>query len=379
MREVLTIHGVGFLGGRGPWQDSIDRVLGPHFRCTSIKYSHYRWLGLLTAVIEPWVLGVSLLLIELLRCLHFIRLIWPWAVLAAVVSVLAARIRQGLCIRNFLEEHRRATALGIRPHVIAHSMGTKVVGSVLETYSQVRLTNLVLAGCVLPTNYPWRALIAANPDRFSQVRNEVGGRDLVPMLAGAGAKLRLLPGYGSAGSRGFDEVAGLIHTVSALSAYCAKCVILGTAVAVHNVASANFGHGSVFDSPSYAASFWLPFLWRIEPAEYASFLELCVLAEHHHEEGNWAKYSVVEQELLDREWGWADNLSLRDYIAQAVKHYPNQRLTVPAPFGQIVSKMWHDVVMASRAHQERGVGWETAIRSLNPTMAVLGSVDALLR
>lgn len=378
MQEVLTIHGVGIFGGRGPWQTAVDRVLAPHFECTAIKYSHYRWLGLLTAVIEPWLLLPGLVLVVLLHLFHVFGATWPWVVLAVAASLLAARIRHGMCIRNFVREHDRATALGVRPHVIAHSMGTKVVGTVLETYPQVRLTNVIFAGCVLPTDYPWRTLIARNARRFGRVRNEVGGRDMVPELAGLGAKLWLLRGYGAAGSRGFEEVDGLVHTVSALAAYCARCVVRTAAVAIHNVVSPHFGHGGVFDAPGYAAAFWMPFLWGIEPSEYQSFLELCIMAEHHHEQRNWVMCCVAEGELLDRDWSWTGGTTLRDFIEQAAKHYRAQGALAAAPTGQIVRKMWQDVVIASRAHQKRPEGWERAIRSLNPLTAVLGSVDAIL-
>src|SRR5260370_27686920 len=56
MRALLTIHGVGFLGGRGQWQEAIQWVIAPHFDHRPIKYSHYRWLGLMCAVVEPWAL-----------------------------------------------------------------------------------------------------------------------------------------------------------------------------------------------------------------------------------------------------------------------------------------------------------------------------------
>ena len=378
MRAVLTIHGVGTFGGRGPWQKSIDRVLGPHFKCTAIKYSHYRRLGLLTAVIEPWLLAPGIVLVLLLRWLLVLTAIWPWMILVVLLSFLGARIRHGLCLRNFLNEHTRTTSFGVGPHIIAHSMGTKLVGTVLRKYPQTRFANLILAGCVLPTDYPWQRIAVSNQDRFGFVRNEVSGRDMVPALARLGARLRLLPGFGPAGCNGFDEVVGLIHTVSSLSAFCAKCVIRGAAVAIHNVVSDEFGHSSVFDSPSYASSFWLPFLWGIEPSEYANFLELCFAAEEHHQARNWLAYSIAEQGLLDTEWGWAGNVTLRNYIRQLAKIYP-ARVTLPEiPIGQILQKVWQDVAIASRAHQQRTEEWETQILALNPVTSVLRSVDAIL-
>jgi hypothetical protein len=45
------------------------------------------------------------------------------------------------------------------------------------------------------------------------------------------------------------------------------------------------GHSGTFVSSGYAEVFWLPFLWGIEPPEYADFLKYCRVAAE-----------------LDREW-----------------------------------------------------------------------------
>ena len=378
MRVVLTLHGVGTFGGRGPWQDSVDQVLGPHFECTAIKYSHYRWLGLFTAVVEPWVLGPGILLSVLVWLLHLVTALYPWLIVSALLSVLAARIRHEMCIQHFLKESYRAVPLGMRPHVIAHSMGTKVVGTVLRTYPQTKFSNLIFAGCVLPTDYPWERINLSNASRFRYIRNEVGGRDVVPRLAALGARLHLLPGYGVSGGDGFAEVAGLIHSVAASAAVCARCVIRGAAVKIHNVICDEFGHGSVFDSESYASSFWLPFLWGIEPMEYADFLERCLQCEEHHTVGDWAACRRAEERLLDREWGWAEGMTLRKYIEEKAKSHPYYSARPVPVVGQVLRKVWQDVVFACRANQERGPGWEDKIVALHPVRAVIRGVNAML-
>jgi hypothetical protein len=82
--------------------------------------------------------------------------------------------------------------------------------------------------------------------------------------------------------------------------------------------------------------------------------------------------------LLDTVWGWAGNVTLRNYIRQLAKIYP-ARVTLPEiPIGQILQKVWQDVAIASRAHQQRTEEWETQILALNPVTSVLRSVDAIL-
>ena len=158
MRAVLTLHGIGVFGGRGPWQKPIERVLAPHFRCITIKYSHYRWLGFLSAVVEPWLLISGIAVVLLLKRWYAIHFVGAWIVGICVLSCFAARLRHRMALSYFLAQSSHRLPLGLKPHVIAHSMGTKLVGTALKEYPQVRLGNVVLTGCVLPTNYPWRGV-----------------------------------------------------------------------------------------------------------------------------------------------------------------------------------------------------------------------------
>ena len=377
MRPVLTLHGIGVFGQRGPWQNAIKRMLAPHFDCITIKYSHYRWLGFASALIEPWVAAIGVAIVLTLRLCHQIALRWPWIVLVFLISWFAAKVRQNLCVTHFLRSLRR-TPFGSRPHVIAHSMGTKVVGAVLLKYPQVRLARIVFAGCVLPVDYPCHVMTSPGAARFSHLRNEVAVRDIVPRLAQVGTKLRLLTEYGYSGSSGFSNNLDIVHTMSALSPACSTCALTGTIAPVHNVSCERFGHSSVFDAESYAAFFWLPFLWGIEPMEYSDFLELCFVAEEHHEIGNWPAYMMAERRLLERQWGWAGGKRLREYIDEVARKYPSGSPSRVPAAGRIVRKVWQDVVTGCRAHQERNIGWERQALALHPIVSVLGAVEAIL-
>jgi pimeloyl-ACP methyl ester carboxylesterase len=378
MREVLMLHEVGIFGGRGPWQRSVGRVLDPHFKCISIQYSHYRWLGFLTAVVEPRLFLPGLASLLVLRWTKVVPVLWPWLIVLFLSSVLAARVRHRWCLQDFLSKSYRSTALGGRPHLIAHSMGTKIVGSGLDKYPDTGFGNIILAGCVLPTDYPWHRIKSLDASRFVSVRNEVGRRDFVPRLAHFAAKSGLLSGFGPSGTIGFDEVVGFIHTTVAAASACAECIIGPPVAVIHNVISDQFGHSSVFDSPGYVACFWLPFLWGIEPADYSSFLRHCLDAEEHFEAGNWLQNRRAEDELLDSHWEWAGNITLRKYIAEVSECHPAWRKgNVPAT-GQIVRKVWQDFAIACHAHQERTAGWKDRIAALNPRVAVVRAVDAIL-
>src|SRR6266478_6534067 len=94
--RVLTIHGIE---SSGDWQEDA-RAFAPHFACKTIKYPHYRWLGPLMLLLEPYV----------------------FLVLGATAAVVL-----------FLKKYSSLT-------------GWIVFMSLF----------LVLVGCVLPRSFPWK-------------------------------------------------------------------------------------------------------------------------------------------------------------------------------------------------------------------------------
>src|SRR5215813_13026090 len=85
-RPLLTIHGVGTLGNMGGWEESILKVISPHFECREIKYPQFRWMGLLVSIIEPWVFFPGLVILGMInRYAGRFKSIWLWLIAAIVL------------------------------------------------------------------------------------------------------------------------------------------------------------------------------------------------------------------------------------------------------------------------------------------------------
>jgi pimeloyl-ACP methyl ester carboxylesterase len=154
-----------------------------------------------------------------------------------------------------------------RPHVIAHSLGTYLVGTMLKKFLDIRLGNVVLVSSVLPETYPWESLLKNRPDCVLNVRNEFGTMDNVTKLV---AKLQWLVGdLGASGAVGFNGDAAVIHTSKQPMADC------GSAVKVHNVPLEGYEHSTQLLGAGHAARVWLPFLWGLSPDEFWRYLEAC--------------------------------------------------------------------------------------------------------
>jgi len=81
--------------------------------------------------------------------------------------------------------------------VICHSFGTYIVGKIILMQFEVDFHKIILVGSVLSRKYPWYAL---SEDRVTAVLNEVGTRDIWPLMAKAFSW-----GYGIAGWLGFQQ------------------------------------------------------------------------------------------------------------------------------------------------------------------------------
>jgi serine/threonine-protein kinase len=83
-----------------------------------------------------------------------------------------------------------------RPSVIAHSFGTYVLGNALLRYPYLRFNRVLLCGSILPTDFPWEAII--DRGQVQAVRNEYGARDVW-----TNAAPWFIPGTGPSGLSGF--------------------------------------------------------------------------------------------------------------------------------------------------------------------------------
>lgn len=109
--------------------------------------------------------------------------------------------------------------------LLAHSFGTYITGKLLSS-AEHKFDRVALCGSVLRSDFDF----ASSTDRFSEIVNEVGCRDIWPVLA---AKLSW--GYGPTGSFGFNR---------------------GASVRDRKHAAA--GH-SYFLSREFCESFWVPY------------------------------------------------------------------------------------------------------------------------
>ena len=93
-------------------------------------------------------------------------------------------------------------------HFIGHSNGTYLLASALGQYRSLKMDRLVLAGSVVPRDYDWNKIFAAN--QVQKVRNYVADDDLVvalfPRFFETEPMRRLDNTIGSAGFNGFTAV-----------------------------------------------------------------------------------------------------------------------------------------------------------------------------
>jgi len=313
MKRVLTIHGINTAG---KWQEDIEPVLRPFFEPVRVRYRHYRWLGGLKLVLEPWVLIGFVVADGLLWWGEWLRG-WLLVVgvplgllLGVVLAVVAAPIRRKVALRSVWRQASPCMK-DKRPHIIAHSFGTYLTGTALQEYPAARVRRVVLVGCVLHASWNWATLKLRKRDAFDEVRNDWTNKDAVVWLAGWIE--RRIPGFGQAGRSGFRGDAAVVHNVDYPTALCRACNPVPGAL-VHNVDCGGLGHSDAFIGPAHAERFWLPFLWGIDPAEYGLLLDFCESAADQQELGNINRLKVVEDELLSWEWQWADRKTLKDYI-----------------------------------------------------------------
>lgn len=362
MRErVLTIHGIE---SSGDWQEDIARAFAPHFECKTIKYPHYRWLGPLKLLVEPYVLLLlgAICAVVLFTVDHSSRTGWLALLLLLLIAYLASYWRRSCAFKHVLQQ----VSSYARPddqsetHLIAHSLGTFLMGLALRKRPDVHLGRIVFVGCVLPRSFPWQKLtgLSAPQYRFIDVRNEVGQRDIV--VWSAWLMSWLIRGLGVSGLWGFRGEAAFVHTLSAPGIPCPQGV--SCSARIHNMLSEYLGHSDAFVGSGYAETFWLPYLWGIEPNEYQQFLLYCKTAAGL--ERSWSagaralgyvdpRLTAVENKLLGAEWRWC-NGSFRDYVRQEVGSKKNcseaeqQQLTALAARG-----VWQVIHLAVRARLNR--------------------------
>lgn len=310
--RVITVHGVNT---RGEWQEEVASALKMFFDFEPIKYNSYRWFRGTELVLNPFVwilLGLALAVLVHAGVLRGTATIFVAILLIVFLSVLGTYPYRHAAIQSFRKKlSAKYVSGGAPPSMIAHSFGTYLTGRALRDMSWASFDRIVLAGCVLEKDFPWKTL-QDNPPRFQEVRNEMAARDNVARMA---AWLdRLIPGFGSAGYSGFVG-SHWVHNLESANTICQSCQASPSRSLLHNVKSKELGHSDVFLGPAYAVIYWLPFLWGYDPAAYRKFLQLCFQMDRTPQQPLRKQYYQI---LRASPWGQCPSKTLDQEIQDAV-------------------------------------------------------------
>ncbi len=364
---VVTIHGIN---SAGKWQEDVSGALGVHFEFRTVKYRHYRWLGGLKLVAEPWVLALAA------ACpFAILWLPWGWVALLTIALLGAswpARKIRYICawtsVRRQLSDHLRSAP----GYVIAHSMGSHFACRAIQESSDFALWRVILVGCVAPEGFPWGDVLKRTEGtRPDAVRNEVAPMDRIVRLAQKARWWMPYALFGGAGAIGFQPISATIHDVKEPSEVCTPCQQANGPI--HNVWYNYGGHSSSFVGKAHGAIFWLPFFWGYDPAQYRLFHALSRRAHISMLEKKFDELMATQARLHATGWGGKDgslDASLRSAFAyHAVTPNATQ-------LDRAATLVWQKIVNAQQAVDRKGA--ESAALCLNPTVAVALAVEEIL-
>jgi len=244
----------------------------------------------------------------------------------------------------------------------------------------VRCSRVVFAGSVLSHDFPTALLRGRSRMPFEELRNEIGLTDLVPRVAAL--VRRLVRHLGDAGLRGFVARDGHVHGVDDPEQPCAACreAKVVPAWLIHNVRIKEFAHSDRFITPKHAIQFWLPFLWKIEIAEFVEWLELCILASYAGSPGTHGHAALAaERRILGRKWGWAGS-SIEEFVRQ---EYPGAAADMDDPVKalRVYRALWRAVARAADNADSHGDDPERMAhaRALDPRVAVQVAVGVITK
>jgi hypothetical protein len=313
---LVTVPGAR---SRSAWQDAVQRVFGPHFRCEKYLYSDYdRALGRLAIVADPWWLAAATAALMAAFLVRWPVDLYPWpeyllpvcSIACGALAIHRARIRRVDCAHRLGDW---ISKLGSKPSVVADSFGSYLVGTALRDRAEVKVRNLVLASTPLPRNYPWVPIV---PRRAARVRSEISRRDISTSV------LYVVRWFaedlGDAGSRGFDDTRAVHSTFP--DGQCAECTVTPPPAPVHNV-RLRTRRGAHLSSEAYLQQYWLPFFWNIPIPEFEDLTEL---AGRVCEFGQTQKYDEADREIdvfLTSKFSWTGGRTVEQWILSAIATY----------------------------------------------------------
>jgi hypothetical protein len=273
-KPICLIHGIE---SDGAWRDEVRNVLEPHFRCISLEHDHFLRLG-------------------------FLKIFNPWLRRRAVQHV--------------FRQYSNQVPAGALPHLIAHSFGTWISSRLMMKAHLVYFDRVIFAGSPLPEDFSWDGILTKNDEAFSDLRNEIGGQDVVIRIAGkVGRAVKFI---GAAGSRGFRIDEHLVHSLGAEPlAACQSCRKLldggRPAGRVHNV-KWDYRHSEWFVAKGHAAHLWLPYFWKIEPGEYFEFVRSCLELKERENEKKFGVLVELEERFRAGLWSWTNGRPLAEFV-----------------------------------------------------------------
>jgi hypothetical protein len=132
---------------------------------------------------------------------------------------------------------------------------------------------------------------------------------------------------------------------------------------------------------NHAASYWLPFFWGFDPAEYKEFIDLCLCAKTLDASSD-PMLNTVEEEFLAKRWNWC-NGTFEDYIKNQI-FYQAPRSPVTVSLSLVHSAMYilWQIVDEAVAAREKSVRTgkippSKDLRHLHPRIAVTSAVKAV--
>jgi pimeloyl-ACP methyl ester carboxylesterase len=368
----MSIHGIR---SEGEWQEAFKDVFEPHFRFVSFKYGQFRHsvYAVLWVALELWVVIVGVIVTAFALARQWLPTWQGWTIAVCVWLLIflaanqLAEKRRDTSVSEFLEAMDLNLAFERRPHIIAHSLGSFIIGRMLERYRYVSVAHVILMGCVLTRRYAWTNLL----HRFDMVRNEVAGRDWVAAIA---FFLRsFVPEMGPSGIFGFSHSAGLVRTLQESDfgnpwrpcingCACGWGKIEFPDARVLNVRCAKIGHNDI--ARRRARLVWLPFLWNLPPALFGEFVELCGECATLDAQRQYATLNVKVDELRQRCWFWTRG-KLGDYVAMRLAEARGEAAS-EATLAGTLRNLYLVVDRAARhdagPHQQRSLYPEFAIQ-----------------
>jgi pimeloyl-ACP methyl ester carboxylesterase len=380
-QRVITVHGVN---PNRRWQPTVHRVLSAHFDPIGYDYSDYDTrLGPVRAIIHipTFVTGVVLGITAGLACpepFTFAGIgLGVTVALASFVLAWRARSRCAQRLKLFIDEQM---PFG-RPHLIAHSLGTYLIGKLLKKFPDLRLENVILVSTVLPRSYPWRDVLKDMPPKVFRVRSEFGEADFV--VRAAGWTSWLARDLGNAGLYGFHDVENWVHTSRSPMQRCLDCAGRYLPAPVHNVPLKEFLHSDEFLSRKHALTLWLPYLWNIEPNELSEFLDSCINIARLETEERYSEANEIINRVWSRSYSWTQDRSLQDFVAESLAAWimrePKIRAVKPDDALRQIRARLHTVVELAVAECSKPDcidDWKA--RALHPAIAIPRAIRTLV-